>query len=297
MVAKEQKVITSIVEKDYWLMHCLWGLQQQNIQFELKGGTSLSKGFGLIDRFSEDVDIKIHPEEIDIKTGKNHDNPAHVKSRKIFFDTLINKLNITGFHFHRDHAFDDVKKMRSAGIRAEYQSLFNSSPEIKNGVLLELGFDQTTPNLPKDISSWVFNKAKILNLAVIDNRAKQVPCYCPEYTFVEKLQTISTKYRLHQSNQTLPVNFLRHYYDIYKLLENDRVLTFIGTEAYQAHKQKRFRTSDETCIANNPAFTIPNNQLRTQYAREFQRKPAIYFHQQPDFLEILSRIEQFLERL
>jgi predicted nucleotidyltransferase component of viral defense system len=33
-------------------MHALYGLQQQGIEFELKGGTSLSKGFGLIQRFS-----------------------------------------------------------------------------------------------------------------------------------------------------------------------------------------------------------------------------------------------------
>ena len=50
-----------LVEKDYWIMHCLWGLQAQGFQFELKGGTSLSKGFGVIHRFSEDIDIRIEP--------------------------------------------------------------------------------------------------------------------------------------------------------------------------------------------------------------------------------------------
>jgi len=34
-----------LVEKDYWIMHALWGLQQQGFQFELKGGTSLFKGY------------------------------------------------------------------------------------------------------------------------------------------------------------------------------------------------------------------------------------------------------------
>ncbi|MHB1921753.1 MAG: nucleotidyl transferase AbiEii/AbiGii toxin family protein [Chitinophagaceae bacterium] len=33
-------------------MHALYSLQQQGIEFELKGGTSLSKGYALIDRFS-----------------------------------------------------------------------------------------------------------------------------------------------------------------------------------------------------------------------------------------------------
>lgn len=38
-------------------MHCLYGLQQMGLAFDLKGDTSLSKGFGLFDRFSEGIGI------------------------------------------------------------------------------------------------------------------------------------------------------------------------------------------------------------------------------------------------
>ena len=48
VVADERGLDPVLVEKDYWIMHCLWGLQAQGFQFELKGGTSLSKGFGVI---------------------------------------------------------------------------------------------------------------------------------------------------------------------------------------------------------------------------------------------------------
>jgi predicted nucleotidyltransferase component of viral defense system len=51
----------ALVEKDYWIMHVLWGLQNLNLNFHLKGGTSLSKGYGCIHRFSEDIDLKIEP--------------------------------------------------------------------------------------------------------------------------------------------------------------------------------------------------------------------------------------------
>jgi predicted nucleotidyltransferase component of viral defense system len=61
VVADQRKVDPMLVEKDYWLMHSLWGLQAQGFVFELKGGTSLSKGFGVIHRFSEDIDIRIEP--------------------------------------------------------------------------------------------------------------------------------------------------------------------------------------------------------------------------------------------
>ena len=298
VIADEKGLLPSIIEKDYWLMHCLWGIQQQGYRFELKGGTSLSKGFSIIERFSEDIDIQIHPADDTVKVGKNHDKEAHIKSRSDFFDNITNTLQIDGFLFERDYNFDDRSgKMRSAGIKAIYESHFSNDPSIKEGVILELGFDQTTPNVEKDITSWAFEKASSLNLTLIDNRAKNIPCYCPEYTFVEKLQTISTKFRLQQENKTLPVNFLRHYYDVYKLFENERVLKFIGTPEYLAHKELRFRSGDEIVIKNNPAFTMEDEKTKKLYREEFIKKSPIYFGKQPSFDEIIARIKQHIDTL
>ena len=42
IVAQEKGIDPALVEKDYWIMHCLYGLQQLGLTFELKGGTSLS---------------------------------------------------------------------------------------------------------------------------------------------------------------------------------------------------------------------------------------------------------------
>lgn len=278
-------------------MHCLWGVQQQGYCFELKGGTSLSKAFGIIERFSEDIDIQIHPSDKNVKTGKNHDKSSHIEGRRNFFDKTAKELKVPNLIFSRDHAFDDVNDMRSAGIRAEYSTHFDPVPGLKEGVLLELGFDQTTPNMLCDITSWAFEKAMQLKLPVIDNRAKQVACYYPEYTFVEKLQTISTKYRKQQKENTMPINFLRHYYDVYKLLENDRVLKFIGSDEYFTHKNNRFRSQDEKDISKNPAFTIPHVDVRKFYSDEFKKKSKIYYGKQPEFEEILQRISGHIGHL
>lgn len=56
VISDERGIGPGIVEKDYWVMHALWGLQQQ-YNFELKGGTSLSKGYELINRFSEIINL------------------------------------------------------------------------------------------------------------------------------------------------------------------------------------------------------------------------------------------------
>lgn len=122
VIAKERQLLPIIIEKDYWIMHCLWGIQQQGYKFDLKGGTSLSKGFDIIQRFSEDIDIQIYPQKNDdIRIGKNHDKPAHIENRRQFFERIKDELKIIGLNFHRDNSFDD-SKMRNAGIRAEYSS-------------------------------------------------------------------------------------------------------------------------------------------------------------------------------
>ena len=61
IVADEHGLTVGLVEKDYWVTHVLWALLHQGFDVWFKGGTSLSKGFGLIERFSEDLDLKVSP--------------------------------------------------------------------------------------------------------------------------------------------------------------------------------------------------------------------------------------------
>ena len=109
VVSEAKGIAPTLIEKDYWIMHCLWGLQAQGYRFELKGGTSLSKGYGVIHRFSEDIDIRIEPPKgSNVKMGRNHDKTAHVESRRDFYEQLANEINISGIvKVLRDTAFDD----------------------------------------------------------------------------------------------------------------------------------------------------------------------------------------------
>lgn len=278
-------------------MHCLHGLQQLNLRFELKGGTSLSKGFGIIKRFSEDIDIRIEPPaELDVKSGRNHSKPAHVESRKRFYDWLAETIKIDGIgEVVRDHTFDD-RHFRSGGIRLHYITQAEALTGLKEGILLEVGFDDVIPNQPTDISSWAYDYA-VDKVEIIDNRAQSVACYHPGYTLVEKLQTISTKYRQQQESGTFPVNFMRHYYDVYCLLQASDVQAFISTAAYHDHKQKRFRTGDNPRIAENEAFLLNISDTRKLYQEAFEQTAALYYQEQPTFDEILQAIAEIIETL
>jgi hypothetical protein len=215
-------------------MHCLYGLQQQGFVVELKGGTSLSKGFRIFERFSEDIDVRIEPPpDMGLKYGKNHTKPEQAESRRQFFDWLAEKIRIPGvISVERDHGFDN-KVFTSAGIKLTYPSVFSSFDGLKQGILLEVGFDDTTPNEEMNISSWALDKAIAVHEKVVINKALAVRCYNHAYTLVEKLQAVSTKFRKQQESGDFPANFLRHYYDIYYLLADSRVLEFIGTDTYE----------------------------------------------------------------
>ena|SRR3990167_2648325 len=299
VVSEEKAINPSIVEKDYWVMHTLWGLQEQGFVFELKGGTSLSKGFNIIDRFSEDIDIQIHPAaSLEIKSGKNHNKKSHIEGRINFFDNLANILSINGLAFQRDHEFDDIAKMRSAGIRGTYQSHFPSLAALKEGVLLEVGFDKTTPYDSKKISSWAYDKAIASGIKIINNQANNVKCYLAEYTLIEKLQTISTKYRVNkQRNIESPINFIRHYYDVYKLLSTEQVKRFLKTEAYQSYKLEKFGTLDEPDLTKNPAFLLSELGELDKFSSLYQRKAEIYFGASPSFEKILEQIKSHADML
>jgi hypothetical protein len=278
-------------------MHSLYGLQKLGMKFELKGGTSLSKGFQIINRFSENIDIRIDsPADQHVKTKKSQTKFKHVQSRKNFYDWLAKAIKIDGIDtVERDTAFDN-KDFFSGGIRLRYKSLTPPVEGLKDGILLEVGFDTVTPNTAKDISSWAYDYA-VDKVDIIDNRAKAVACYDPGYTLVEKLQTISTKFRRQQEKKEFPANFMRHYYDVYSLLQRPAVQAFIGTDAYKAHKTERFPKADNQIIAENQAFILSDPDTRASYKSAYDATTALYYKDKPTFEQILKVIGDWASRL
>jgi hypothetical protein len=297
-VAVDQRINDpALVEKDYWIMHALYGLKDLGLTFALKGGTSLSKGFAVIDRFSEDLDIWIDSfDGTPVLAGPNQNKEAHVQSRRDFFERLRAKITIPGIvSVERDTSYDD-DKLRNAGMRLLYDSHFGAVEGLKDGVLLEIGFDTVSPNTPRDISSWALDFARDRALEVTDNRAVAVTCYRPEYTFVEKLQTVVKKFRQFQESGKLPGNFLRHYYDIYQLLNVPEVQAFIGTPEYSRHKRVRFRSENQNLLETD-AFTLQNAATRQLFEAEYKKSAALYYRGQVPLAGIIRRIATDLRRL
>lgn len=300
ILSDEKGIEPGLVEKDYWIMHVLNGLKKQGFNFELKGGTSLSKGFKIIHRFSEDIDIHINPpKKFDINENQKNTNKNNAEKRKSFYDWLASEIKITGIiEIIRDTEFDDSEYYRSGGIRLFYNNIFDQVEGAKEGILLEAGFDDITPNSSLSISSWAYDKATESNVKIIDNRATDIICYHPGYTLVEKLQTIATKFRNEQTKGTTDFNYMRQYYDVYCLLGNKDVLNFIGTPEYLKHKEKRFPKVDfQIPIKENEAFILSSQEIKNSYESRYKKTAALYYQGQPPFEELISRIKKYIEIL
>ncbi|HVU56565.1 MAG TPA: nucleotidyl transferase AbiEii/AbiGii toxin family protein [Puia sp.] len=301
IVEEETGILAHLVEKDYWIMHCLYGLKAQGYDFQLKGGTSLSKGYGIIHRFSEDIDLHINPPvELGINENPNNSNPKNIQKKKEYYNTLAKEILIPGITtIERDSAFDDEKKYNSGGIRLIYEPTTTRVEGIKQGILLEAGYDNVVPNSPVLISCWAYDRASsISDLDIIDNRATDIICYDPRYTFVEKLQTISTKFRKEMNTGKVTTNYMRQYYDVYCLLGDQRIIDFIGTAPYQEHKKTRFPEDDFNIpISDNEAFLLKAPILRENFRQRYEATAALYYKGQPSFDDLLGRIDKFLERL
>ena len=88
IVASDRRLSRGLVEKDYWVTHALWALHDAGFEVWFKGGTSLSKGFQLIERFSEDLDLKIEPGAVSMPpvSSWKSDGMAATAQRQAYFN-------------------------------------------------------------------------------------------------------------------------------------------------------------------------------------------------------------------
>ncbi len=236
---------------------------------------------------------------MEINPNPKNSNPKNIQAKADFYDLLAKEISIDGIiDVKRDQAFDSPKTYNSGGIRLYYNATTPTITGVKEGILLEVGFDTVTPNNALNISSWAYDKAIQQGVPVINNRATDIACYHPGYTFVEKLQTIATKFRQEQESGEEKQNLMRQYYDVYSLLGHPMVKQFIGSEGYKTHKVARFPAKDYVVpIAENQAFLLSDPKLRERFVERYKMTAALYYNGQPPFGDLLATISQWLEKL
>ncbi|RZK24223.1 MAG: nucleotidyl transferase AbiEii/AbiGii toxin family protein [Flavobacterium sp.] len=199
------------IEKDYWVTNVLKQLSQSKYatQVVFKGGTSLSKAYDCIYRFSEDIDLAIIP-------GEHSGAKLKALLKAVSTDITKGLTNIPG------HALE-VKLGRNRTTVYQYERKIESLDfgVVKDIILLEVNcFTNPVPSCMKQVQSYL---GKYLQ----ENDFKEdvekyglepfdIQVLALERTFFEKLLSIN---RLSYEGIDKLKEKIRHFYDIYQLLQ------------------------------------------------------------------------------
>jgi hypothetical protein len=259
IVAANRGLARGLVEKDYWVIHTLWALTESGLDIWFKGGTSLSKGFGLIERFSEDLDLKIEPGRVEaIPTVVNWKNERKnaVDRRRAYFHALVNAIAIPGAAVLLANT---DKACRSANLQVLYANTqLDDLPDVlKPFVLLEVGDARVTPFVSCTMTSFVHEHLESISLLADfqDNRPKSVRCVHPLVTLLEKLDALQRRLPREDS---LPATFVRHFEDAARIILAERALPRLeGYAAVRVLAEELLAEKQITMLpdAIGPAFT------------------------------------------
>ncbi len=275
IVSAERKLELSLVEKDYWVTHALWAVHQCGVQVWFKGGTSLSKGFGLIQRFSEDLDLKIDSGSVTLPSVTNwkSDSAKHIEQRAEFFAALGRTLRVPGAELVRAPAPDP--RQNEADFRLIYpgRHLESLRPPMRPFVLLQVGSARVTPFVERGMASFVHEHLERQGLldGYTPNKPVGVRCVHPIVTLLEKLDAIHRR-----SSRAVcdPGTFVRHYEDAANIIDRLKTLPSLPEE-YPSILALADEMAEEGQLARlprseDPGFIIPEGERGEAIRRAYE---------------------------
>ena len=281
IVARSTGIAAALIEKDYWVTHTLWALHQTGLDIWFKGGTSLSKGFGLIQRFSEDLDLMVQhgtvtglPEV----TSWTSTNKGPVMQRRAFYGALAAALVVPDVQVEQDSTRID-KQARGADYLAHYPGalLAELAPAMSPFVRLAVGRARVVPHVQAPLSSFVHVHLDSQGMLgdYDDNRPAAVRCVHPMVTLFEKLDAMARRY---DRDDMEPDSFVRHYEDAAQIIRaNDRLPDMGMTPVSLARDM--FGQKDIAAIPrpDEPALVLASPEKRAAIEKAYAKIAPMYW--------------------
>lgn len=301
-----------VIEKDFWVCYMLDHLFNDssfNKYFVFKGGTSLSKSYHVIERFSEDIDLILdwrmvikdnsNPWEVRSKTKQDIYNKQINKQAADFYkDILVPKLNEEISNKLGKGNWLQVDSDDEMIIKFLYPRIYEAS-YITPYVKLEIGpLAAWTPSHITTITPFAAEKYGHLfkqintNILTID----------VERTFWEKI-TILHKIANFPEEKSLPQRYARHLYDVYclgnsyvknkafnkkELLEED----VIFKQKFYYAKNAHYETATLKLIK-----LMPSERIIPALKNDYVAMMNMLYGNKPKFDEILSYLKILEEEI
>ena len=299
------------VEKDLWVttvLQILFSLPiSKNLVF--KGGTSLSKAWGLINRFSEDIDLAINREQFSIEGDLTVKQLKKLRKQSSLFirDELYNSLqnavqqagidNLCTIESEPDGEGDKTYP-EPRKIYVRYQSHFETLDYLKSEIVLEVGarslIEPTDSRFVHSIISENFDIET--NLAVAD-----ITTALPEKTFLEKaflLHEIFSGIGMMQADRKS-----RHLYDLEKMMDEEFAIAAISDNdlwnTIHHHREVFTRMSDVdyTPDIRQRICLIPPQPVINDWKKDYETMQAsMIYGKSLSFDTLISRMEELQNR-
>jgi hypothetical protein len=299
-----------ILEKDIWIcwtLHHLFSMPNR-LMMAFKGGTSLSKVFDVIHRFSEDIDITLDyrafRKEITENLSRSAINKISDELKNFVSQHTKNVISpyfekIARKEFGKDIVAIEVTE-DGEKVYITYPTIFDSAKDayIRNRVILEFGGRNITdPKEEHIVTSYIANIIPSLSFpkAIIS-------VLSPLRTFWEKATLIHVECHRGQM-RTTSERLSRHWYDLAMLAQHN-----IGKEALAdrnlladviRYKKMFFHTSFanyDDCLANNFRL-VPNDKQMIALKADFEQmlESGMFYDELPSFDTVIKGLE-ILER-
>ncbi len=233
LAAEHLGIDPAFVEKDFWVTEVLRAVTIEHTVADLdgvehvvdvvfKGGTSLSRVYGITERFSEDVDVLLSF-PVRSSPGARH----RVITAKC--EAARTHLGLAAQSAHSFNSTTGVKR----SVRYTYPAQAHSG-EITTGVLLELGSrGGTVPVRQHELRSMLATHALEQLHDSPDEWAEYEPvkviALAPERTLLEKLSHLHSAGRMATEGDDAQLSRGgRHIYDVYRLLTNDSTVAALN---------------------------------------------------------------------
>ena len=240
------KIPEIFIEKDYWVTYALHQLFHSEVKdlIVFKGGTSLSKCYSIIKRFSEDIDLVVIKNDVD--TG------SELRRRLKDITTIIDRSIL-------DKVADHPNTNKKGSIRKIVYSfpkvgLGGKYGEVKDDITLEVShLGNFEPNVTKPIRTLIADYINSTpNIELITQFGLgdfEVKALAVERTFCEKIISL-VRFSYTESPITDLSNKVRHTYDLTLLLRLDSIKDFVNSDSFGI-MLLQVAKDDDKAIPNN----------------------------------------------
>jgi len=310
------------VEKDFWVCWALDalfnGLQADGPRLLFKGGTSLSKSYGLISRFSEDIDITVFREDIGEPTEASELDALSGKQRRLrlerirtacqqyIADSMATQLGAVAANAIPNGRFRlglDPDDEDQQTLLFWYPAVTaNPDDYIRSAVKIEAGAKSALdPNEATAITPYVSD-----DLSDLDMTVRNVTTVKPERTFWDKIVILHGLRQWHDRRSLLRQGgqrVSRHYYDVYRLLQHPDAAAWMYDRSLALdcarHARLFFGSADLRLeVAAHGSFTLtPSDVMRDALARDYDAMSGMIFEPPPpidDVFQAIADLEQHL---